>query len=405
MATAWIGTAAPIVLLNGVDIPQYNAFRTIPINPASVAVTWNGDGRGPPGASCLCLASTFTQGYKVAYKYSYTVNGRMYADPGSNVWMNTNLNAVGSTQSYYTFVPQTVKDYWQYGPDPATQIAVNGQGIPNGITYNFYTNNWTAGHYPTGFTWIMNVTIMVSQNCTQDNLHSQLCLDICQADVNQCVQEYGNYCLSNNAANLGDPICGDYYTEYIAANNSTGEIDQGYIHYCSPYRGFADLFESNTLFSDERRAKDIPLCACYLTAKDVSDPSATVLYDRYRTDLERRVPSIASSGIKEKCLVSQCAGAHILPADIPAKSGGCPVPKCFNTVVINNDGTIKSINVDQNCGGITAAEAFVIAFLVVFIVLILIVVYFRYAPSRTVRAKSSPSNYPVRSIPGAYMAR
>lgn len=407
MTTTWIGTSAPINLLDGADIKQYTTLRTIQIKPATVAVTWNGDGRGPPGASCPCLSSTFTEGYKVAYRYSYTVNGYMYADPGSNVWMNTNLSTLGGAQSYYTFVPQPVKDYWRYGPDPATQIAVNGVGVPNAVTYNFYTDNWTAGHYPSGFTWVMNVQIIVSRDCTGDNLRSQVCIDICQADVDQCLQEYSNYCLEGDPKNFGDPICVNYYEEYIASKNSTADIDSQAIKYCAGegYRGFQDLFESSDKFPDQKREADIPVCACYLSAGP-DDPNATKLYDTYARELEKRIPSITGAGVKEKCLVPQCVGAKILPANIPAKNGGCPVPKCINSVVINNDGTINKLNISASCGGVTAAEAVVIAFLVIIVVLVLIAVYFHYAPARTVRGKSAAFNNGVVSgTPGIYMGR
>ena len=394
MATSWAGTAT-IPLLSGVDITQFATLRTIQLNPDKVDVKWNGDGRGPPGAVSQTLASTFTQGYKVAYSCSYRVTGYMYADPGRDAWMNTTL--LTSVSSYQTFVPQPTKNYWTYGPDPITQIAVNCQGIPTAITYNFYSNDWTVGHYPSGFTWVMYITVLVAQDCTQSNLKSQLCVDICSADIDQCTQEYANYCLGNNAVNLGDPICTNYYTEYVTAKNSTPEIDRAFIQYCSPYEGFEDLFEGGGKggITGTRRLKDIQLCACYLTAKDTPDPDATVLYDRYRADLTKKLPSLDTSGIKTQCLVSKCACAKIVPSDISAKTGGCKVPACINDVVINNNGTIKDLNITGSCGG-SGNVLYVIAFLLVLlIVIVLVVLYFSTEPSRPLRGKSA--SYPAIS--------
>lgn len=380
--TSWIGVADPIVLLQNADIPFYSTPKTVFLKPGNVGVTWS-NGTGPPGVSSLNLDATFTQGYKVGYVYSYTVTGGMYTDPRCDTWMNTDLtNTVGETA--YTFVPQTTKDTWSWGPDPSTRIAVNGSGVPEAVAYNFWTNNWSSGHYPTNMTWIMYTTIMVAQDCTQDNIHSQVCIDICDVNPNSCFQEYSNYCLVGDSPQLGfDPICTDYFETFIAANNSRPEIDRAAISFCKKYGGFADLFYTNNKFSNQERAKDLPVCACFLSASDVPDPNATVLYDRYRADLAKRIPAYASNTIKEKCLVPECASAKFLPSDIPAKNGGCPVPTCINSVVINNNGTINNLTPNLSCGSELGPDfvIFVVVMLII-IVVVLLAMYFSETEAR-----------------------
>jgi len=395
---SWTGIANPIVLLQNADIPNYSTTKTIFINPGSVGVTWS-NGTGPPGVSSLNLNATFTQGYKVGYMYAYTVTGSMHADPNCDVWMNTEMTNTTS-QTFYTFVPQPTKDVWSWGPDPGSRLQVNGSGIPEAVAYNFFTNNWSSGWYPNNMTWIMYVTILVAQDCTQENIHSQLCIDICSVNPLSCYQDYSNYCLVGSSPQLGlDPICTDYFETFIAANNSRPEIDRAAINYCKKYGGFADLLQHNDKFPDQERARDLPICACFLSASDVPDPNATVLYDRYRDELAKRIPSYASNTIKEKCLVPECASASFLPSDIPAKNGGCPVPKCINSVVINNDGTIGNLDISESCGNEIGIEfaALVIVVLLVIVIVILALYFSNNERGEGPRQTSSPQYSPQYS--------
>ena len=347
-------------------------------------VVWGATGQ-PPGASSPTLGATYPSGYAFSYQYSYEVNGYMYTDPYRDTWFNTYLQT-DQQNSVYTFVPQNVKDYWTYGTPGVPQIAVNGRGLPKAITYNWFSTNWTAGHYPDPFVWAINITINVSNECTQDNIHSQTCIDICNLNPTSqtCYFAYSQYCLKEAASQFGDPVCVDYFTRYVAANNSNADIDNQAIAYCKKYTGFEDLLESSSAHPDAQRVKDVPVCACYLSSQTQTDPTATVLYDAYRADLEKSIPVYADASIKTKCLVPACASASILPSNIPAKSGGCPVPKCINSVVINNDGTIDKIDVAQGCGGDGNEDYLLIAIFVALIVLILIIacLYFSTAPAK-----------------------
>jgi len=392
--SSWVGTVR-IPILNGVDIRDWSQYHIFNVNPKDQIVTWQ-DGQGPPGKSSPNLDATFVQGQVVAYEYTYEVYGSMTTNAYRDSWMNTYLTASQNLpgDDSYTIVTQNIKDIWQYGPSPETQVSVNGHGYPIRISYNFYSSNYIGGYYPTNMRWTMNVTIRVSSTCDQSNIHSQACIDICNLNPNlpACNFAYSQYCLKGPVANFVDPVCIGYYERYITANNSTADIDNQAINYCKRYTGFEDLLESSSNHPDAERTRDIKICACYLSAQDVPDPGATILYTRYRKSLEEQIPSIKVSSIKDKCLVPECASAAFLPADIPANHGGCPVPKCIESVTINNDGTIKHLNISQSCNtdpGDDNTLIFVFLFIITILV-IAIIVYLAYAPTKL------PKYYPPR---------
>jgi len=397
--TTWSGTAR-VPLLTNANIPGYANTHVIPINPAT-PVTWT-NGISPPGGSTPNLGATYPSGYAISYLCTYEVSGYMYCDPDRDSWMNVYTNTSEQT-AMYTFVPQPIKNYWNYGPDPSTQLVANSQGLPKNVSYNFFTSDWTAGHYPMNFTWVMNVAISVSSECTQDNIHSQVCQNICNINPSsqQCYFAYQGYCLNPDAPeNLADPICTSYLSRYIATNNSNGNIDAQAIRYCKKYTGFADLFQSNANHTDLERAVDTPICSCFLSAP-ADDPNATELYDVYQENLAKVIPQYGAVGIKNKCLVPQCASASFLPSNIPARTGGCPVPKCINTVVINNDGTINSI-VTQSCGADPTTDYIVLIVVMVILVILAIVgiaYYFYTTPSkpRKYYPQLSSSSAPIYS--------
>jgi hypothetical protein len=388
----WVGQAS-LSIINSPDQLEINVPYVLNKDFSSLGITWNNNQK-PPGTFSDTLGTTFVEGYKVYYTVFYELLATIYWDTGDTYFRVTTV----SYPDKKTVVPDVILRpnvktgaftyQWAYGTDGSPSIPfyeVPNPVIPTRITYMFGKTG--VGYRPYNVTWNIHFFVNVVRNCDRNNITAPICMIMCQADPKLCSVDYDEYCLREDPNRLASDVCKGYYSEYIGIYASTPDIDAQARKYCAKYDGFADLFTPSPKRNEEERLKDITICACHLSAKDVPDPDATVLYDRYFNNLVAKFPAFGVYGasIQKRCLLPQCASSNFRPVGVPPS--GCTVPQCVNLISIDNNGTINGdIKTTATCqsqfagnGDAPTDSSFtIIVIIIVVILLIFILVLYFY---------------------------
>jgi hypothetical protein len=387
----WVGQAS-ISIINSPGELEINVPYVLNKDFSSLGITWKNNQK-PPGTFSDTLGTTFIEGYKVYYTVFYELLATIYWDSGDTYFQVTTV----SYPDKKTVVPDVilrpnVKDgvftyRWAYGTEGNPSIPfyeVPNPVIPTRITYVFGKTG--SIHYPYNVTWNIHFFVNVVRNCDMDNITSPVCVATCQADPKLCSADYNEYCLKGDPNKLATDVCKGYYSEYISIYGSTADIDSQARKYCAKYDGFEDLFTPSSKRNEDERLKDITICACHLTAKDVPDPDGTVLYNRYFDNLKAKFPAFSTyaTSTQQRCLLPQCASSNFRPVGVPAS--GCTVPQCVNLISIDNNGTINgNIKTTASCqsqfggnGDAPTDSSFTIIVIIIVVILIIfiLVLYF-----------------------------
>ena len=393
--TVFVGVATvPVVI--GLEGYLFNPlYTTLSLQLDTVNINWGTTGPPLGANNSNTLNIQIPQGYAVGIEAFYTMTGHWYTDVGGKQsWVDTILeefipNMPSTPRRASAMVFENDGNNWNYtATNPfivptATQLI----GPPDKIYYRFNTTS-VFNYQVQNFTWNVIIKMTVTQSCNITNIMAPLCVSLCQSDPLRCFTQYAEFCLSpGNEARIGTPLCKNYLASYITKNGSTAEIDHQVQNYCSAkYSGFNDLFGTNPLNPTgltPDQANDLPICACNIRARGENDPNATVLYDRYFSDLTQKVPGFGNLfgnlGIVDKCALPVCASATFHPLPIPI--GGCKVPQCITIIDVTNNGTINGnveISTNQNCGQIVNPNEETIGNLVIIIVVILVILIIIY---------------------------
>lgn len=203
------------------------------------------------------------------------------------------------------------------------------------------------------FSATMSVRLIVT--CTTGpELETRFCMSYCQANLGQCKSAYTDYCFSGSVSTppviplTTDNACQLYFEQYYNTLGPDADIDRKIDNYCQTKFPSTTCFEPLFFASPPISSFEQELCACHLS---------DTCYQNYVNSLAIKAPNfvnfIKNSGIKDRCLISQCASGKFPSIEIGKV---CLVPACINVVNFTNDGSIGSggitINQDAKCQSI-----------------------------------------------------
>ena len=275
----------------------------------------------------------------IVYNAGITITGSQYYDDSS----------YPTTDVLLQFMPPTIpllinKSY--SAPSPGSlgtgQYNVSDTfsipSYPGGISLHVYNkcHSGLAGcaqYSATNYTFVFNLNITLTVDCTGQNLNNDFCSQYCTVNSDKCISDYVGYCLPSDG--ITPPItsskpCQDFIANYIQNSGPMSQIDNSLNNYCqSKYAGFGDLFSSTSLL-------DQNLCACHMPQKQ---------YQNFEAQLEQTYPNFGNLGVVAQCMVPNCASS---PYKSVITTGKCNLPQCLNITDFNNNGTFDHSNVVIN---------------------------------------------------------
>jgi hypothetical protein len=204
------------------------------------------------------------------------------------------------------------------------------------------------GNYSSGQQIYTNLDVNVTFNfqghfiCSSSNIFSTLCKIAAPCNENKgkaCEDQFEKFEDACNSLGLINDDCFQFikgYYKYATQGKSSAQIDNYIKNYCN---NIPDIL---TKFNDpEDNLRVTQLCGCHLSddfysnfSKQVSDIAKENHYD---ID-----PSLF--GLKKKCLFPACT-----VSPFPSQGITCNNKICFNNLQIDRNGSIKKIDINQNC--------------------------------------------------------
>ncbi len=360
----------------GFDVARNKKFRygtqqgvSFVLNRAG-QIRWEGD-QAPAGSTGNLLA-TYPSGFIVSYTSYYELVGSSYTQPGRETWMDTilqgPLSVSGIAQTLAVRVPQNGNGVWNYpasnNPDATRRSLfkiIDSKSlqpisfIARSLEYTFRSNNRIAYEVDiTNFTYWVNVVVTLDCNINSIRDNVRVCSIQCLANTDACIQDYYRYCISDDtspgATRIAAEPCRSFFIKYISEKGSNDIIDRQVRKYCSKYKTLQQLINNDSPIPAAERAADLTVCGCNISAGP-GDPEAQQLYDEYFNNLLAAAPTYAA-GLRTaytitKCAFKECSNSGFRPSPIPAS--GCKNAQCVNIAGIDNSGTVRDVEVNQNC--------------------------------------------------------
>lgn len=148
-----------------------------------------------------------------------------------------------------------------------------------------------------------------------------------------------NYCTTMGKNYITGDICYNYMSGYLPSltSQSPYKISEATSNYLTNYcarqfpNGTLDLFNPNSNIDP----KDYNICACNMGPQT---------YNEFKTSLTGEYPSLSIGTINPNCLFTPCLQSDFKPDQ-------CPVPQCFNAVVMSGNDISGSVDINQsaNC--------------------------------------------------------
>jgi hypothetical protein len=320
--------------------PVGSSNPTIDLNFYNQPIDWNGT--MPPSLSnyTRTLADIHSNPiFSVSYEVNIQITGSQYFNGWSNP--TTSVSIGYSNINYPVIYTAGSCDGQDHG---TCHYNVNNKfpfpGLPRTLNISVYNQCISPGcfWYPSpDYTFIFTLIIHLNANCSGKNFENSFCQNYCLINPLTCYYGYIDYCFPKNVEPSQMPIgssviCQNFVENYIGTNGPRSEFDNGLTRYCTKYKNFGDLFNSNQT--------DQQLCACHMDPK---------LYEQFADELNKKYNGFENILINQ-CLVPKCISS---PFKSETTHATCPLPACLNIVNFDNNGNFVNSCVDINQTGCT----------------------------------------------------
>lgn len=278
-----------------------------------------------------------------------TININIYTSPTSQILNSVNIVPVdaiaggSSGQQNYCSANGTCPSFTYNIP---SQISPFAPYIVQVVPWNDGSQVITGNLL--NFTLSAVMTIRLTVTCvTGPELETRVCMSYCQANLQQCKAAYTDFCFTESSSNppviplTTDNACQLYFEQYYNVNGPDADIDSRISNYCQAKFPVTTCFEPLFFGSPPISSFEQELCACHLSE---------TCYQNYIDSLANQAPAfvnyIRNSGIKDRCLISECASSQFPSIEIGKV---CLVPACINVVNFNNNGSVGN-------GGVTITQ-------------------------------------------------